>query len=373
MTSILIISFSDITQDARVLKQVTEFSRDYEVTTCGYGPIPPGATHHVSIPRDRISWAYSRADLILHFYQRAYWTNPAVSYATRELRGRRFDIVLANDLDTVPLALASRPRLGVHADLHEYAPREREDLLRWRVFVAPFRRWLCRTYLPKCASITTVGQGLAAEYTREFGVEVGVVMNATPAQDLPVTPVGDPIRLVHSGACLRARVLEVMLEAVERSTIPVTIDLYVTPNDPGYLAELRERFGDSERIQIHDPVPYEELVVTLNAYDVGVFVLPPTTFSYHWALPNKLFDYVQARLGVITGPSPEMARIVREYGLGDVTDDFCADSLVTVLDSLTPEQVETWKLHSAQAADALAAPAQVAIWRGYIDAIGSRR
>ena len=41
---LLILSFSPIASDARVLKQVDLFAEDYEVTTCGYGPAPAGAT-----------------------------------------------------------------------------------------------------------------------------------------------------------------------------------------------------------------------------------------------------------------------------------------------------------------------------------------
>ena len=46
---------------------------------------------------------------------------------------------------------------------------------------------------------------------------------------------------------------------------------------------------------------------TLNAHDVGVYVLPPVSFNHLWALPNKVFDFVQGRLALVVGPSPEMA------------------------------------------------------------------
>src|SRR5699024_5147646 len=41
--SLLVLSFSDISRDARVLKQVTMLSTDYRVMTCGYGPTPEGS------------------------------------------------------------------------------------------------------------------------------------------------------------------------------------------------------------------------------------------------------------------------------------------------------------------------------------------
>lgn len=371
MRRLLIISFSNITQDARVLKQVNEFSADWEVSTCSYGPKPENAVHHYEIPGAAVHWAYDRKGLILRKYDRTYWANAAVASAEQLLAGGTWDVVLANDLDTVPLALSLDAVFGVHADLHEYAPREKEDVLRWRLFVGPFRRWLCRKYLPRCASVTTVGPALAKEYEREFGIEVGVVMNATPHIDLPVTPVGWPIRIVHSGAGRQGRGLEVMLEAAARTSADITLDMYLTLNDPGYVQQLRDRFGHHPKITFNDPVPYTELIKTLNKYDIGVFSLPPTTFSYRWALPNKLFDFVQARLGIIIGPSPEMAAVVKEHRLGAVAGGFAARHLEEAFDYLTPEVVTAWKRNSELAARELSAAPQNARWRDAIERIAS--
>ena len=122
-------------------------------------------------------------------------------------------------------------------------------------------------------------------------------------------------------------------------------------------------------MRVLDPLPYADLVQTLNAYDLGVFVLPPVNFNYANALPNKLFDFVQARLGVVVGPSPEMARLVTEHGLGAVAADFTASALTAVLDGLTPEQVAAWKRASHAAARELSSDAQVEVWRAAIKAL----
>lgn len=365
--ALLILSFSDISSDARVLKQVAEFARDFRVTTCGYGPKPQHAHRHIRVPDSKVFWAYDRIDLILRLYKRAYWSNAAVSFARDALAGERFDLVLANEIDAVPLALSLDPKFGVHADVHEYSPREKEDVLRWRLFVAPFRTWLSRKYLPLCSSVTTVNQGIADEYRKQFGFEADVVMNATPHHELAPTPVNRPIRLVHSGACLRDRDPMGMLEAVAATKNAVTLDLYLTPNDPGLLEEIRSRADDLPNVTVHDPVPYRELVPTLNNYDVGISVLPPVNFNHVWALPNKLFDYVQARIGAIVGPSPEMARIVRAYEFGHVMAGFSRDDLTKAVDALTVEQVSVWKQYSNRAADPLSAGPQVKKWREAIE------
>ncbi len=361
--SLLILSFSNISADARVLKQVTHFAEDYEVTTCGYGPSPDPRVRHLQIDDANGCRSWRRRDLIMRRFHRIYWQQPAVRQAQAKLTAlARFDVILANDIDTVALASALEPVHGVHADIHEYAPRQNEELPVWRVFVAPYVRWMCRRFLSLAASMTTVGQGLADEYRREFGVHAEVVTNATPYAELAAGPVGYPIRLVHSGVARRNRRLEVLVDAVRASTNDVTLDLYLIVNDPRYLAELRERAAESERIKFRDPVPYSRLIERLNEYDVGVHVIAPTNFNNRWALPNKFFDYVQARLAVIIGPSPEMHRILVAHGVGAVSEDFDAASLTSVLDSLTIDHVSDWKSHAARASRALSSETQLQIW-----------
>ena len=236
--SLLILSFSPIASDARVLKQVRLFAADFDVTTCGYGPAPDGVVEHLEIPAAAEHWRKDPKWLLSRQFRRVYWGNAAVRAAQGQLGGREFDVVLANDVDTVPLALSLRPRRGVHADLHEYSPRQNTELRRWRWFVAPYMRWLCRRFVTRADSVTTVGRGLAEEYAREFGIRAGIVTNAAPYAELEPGQVarGGPLRLVHAGVALRGRTLEVMLDAVAATTADVSLDLYLMPNVPPYLA-----------------------------------------------------------------------------------------------------------------------------------------
>lgn len=358
---LLILSFSPIASDARVLKQVHAFRDDYEVTTCGYGPAPDGV-EHLRIP-DEV-----RADdtdfrlLAARAYRAAYSSTGAVRVARRLLADRSFDVVLADDVETVPLALEIAPPETVHADLHEYSPRLHDDVRAWVFWRAPYVRWQCRRFVRRVASTTTVGHGLARQYERDFGFRPDVVTNATPYADLEPVPVGETVRVVHSGAALRNRNLGLLIEAVEAASAPVTLDLYLAPNEPAYLDELRALAGRGSRTRVHDAVPYAQLVSTLHAYDVGVHVLPPVNFNNRFALPNKFFDYVQARVGVVVGPTPAMARLVREHGLGVVTEGFDVDAIRDVVDALTPESVAAWKRAADEAAEPLSAEAQLPVW-----------
>ncbi len=370
----LLISFSEIANDARVLKQVRAFSGRYELTTCGFGELDMPGVEHLrvdivtpapsgSIPRPLRSLRYLMTDAIdsSRNWRAIYHRLPYVRAAHRVLRGRRFDVALADDIDTVEPALRVVDPAHLHVDLHEYFPGIHDDSPGGRR-QTEYLTWLLRRYTPRAASWTTVGRGIADAY-RAFGLDCEVVTNATPRADLPVGPVGEPIRLVHSGNAQPSRQLEIVMRAVAASSADITLDLYLMPNDTAYLAQLVDLAGElGPRIRMRDPVPQRELVARLNEYDVGVHVLPPTSFNNENALPNKFFDYVQARLALLIGPSPEMSVVLGEHGLGVVAADFTTDAVRAALDSLTPDAVRGFKAAADRAADALSADSQVEVW-----------
>ncbi|SFR95695.1 Glycosyl transferases group 1 [Microbacterium sp. cf046] len=371
--SLLILSFSPIASDARVLKQVEAFRDDYAVTTCGYGPTPDGVARHVRIPDDVLHNVLHDGRITRKAYKRAYWSLWSVKWVRKHLKRGAYDIVLADDVEAVPLALRLRPKYGTHADLHEYSPLLHEDWEGWRAKITPYVEWLCSEYVAHADSWSTVSGGLAREYERNFGFRPVVVTNAAPYVDAEPRPVGDPIRLVHSGAALHDRKLEDLVAGVAASTSGATLDLYLTPNQPAFVEVLRGLAAETDgRVRVNDPVPYAQLSETLQGYDVGVHMLAPTNFNNRWALPNKLFDYVQARLGVIIGPSPEMAEYVQRYGLGAVTESFEPAALAAVLDGLTVADVERWKKAADASARELSAATQVQLWKDAIDALARR-
>ncbi len=371
---LLIVSFSNISADARVLKQVELFADSYDVTTCGYGPTPDRRVRHVQLEDSEGIRRWRRIDLILRRFARVYWSQPAVRRAMLDLKVvGRFDVILANDIDTLGLSLALEPRFGVHADIHEYAPRQNEEILVWRWFIAPYVHWMCRQFLARVTSMTTVGAGIASEYQRVYGVEASVVTNASPYATCEPQSVDLPLRLVHSGASIRNRRLEVMIDAALATTNDVTLDLYLMPNDPAYIAELSQRIAGSERVRFRDPVPYDQLISRLNEYDLGIHVIAPTNFNNEWALPNKFFDYVQARLGIVIGPTVEMEQLLKQFEIGVVTRDFSASALRDVLDAADPATVFGWKVNADGAARSLSSESQVDTWGDAIGAIVNRR
>ena len=133
------------------------------------------------------------------------------------------------------------------------------------------------------------------------------------------------------------------------------LDIILVPGIRSYMDRLKRKFADDLRIRFLEPFAYEEIVQKTNNYDLGVFLLPPTNLNYRFALPNKLFEFIQARLGIIIGPSPEMAKVVEMYHCGMVLPSFDPAECASALSSIQTRQVAEWKEASHRASSRLAA------------------
>lgn len=354
---ILILSFSAIHSDPRVMRQVRLLEGKAHLTVAGYGTAPNANCEFVEIVRgpatavQRGIWA---AKLLLRAFESYIWKRPEVVSGLRALADRQFDLIIANDVAALPLALKVAGAAPVLADAHEYSPKEFDDRFLWRLLFGRYQDYLCRAYLPRAAAVTTVCHGISDAYRDNYAVAPEVVLNAPAYQDIRPSPVvPGKVRMIHHGAALRARHLELMIDLMASLDERFTLDLMLVESDAQYMRELRERASSNNRVRFVDPVRMEDIPRRINAYDVGLYLLPPSNFNHQFALPNKLFEFIQARLAIAIGPSPEMARIVRAHSLGVVAETFELPDMAKALSTLTSTQLETFKQSTEAAATLL--------------------
>ena len=368
--TVLLLVFTEVVRDPRVMRHLAALKGTYDVVTCGKGPSPDGVVRHVQIPQDADHLPMTPVGLAALATRRpesAYRQLPAANAARQLLRDVPFDLLIANDITTLPVALEVAAGRPVISDLHEYAPREMEEDWRWRLMVQPLAEHLCRTYLPRADAVTTVASGIAEEYRLQYGLMPSVVTNAGPYRHPEPRDTSAPIRAVHTGMATPNRRLETMIDAA--ADLPnLTFDLYLIPSPRArkYLTSLRRLADGTSNVRILDPVPMAQVPGTLDAYDIGLYVLAPTSFNNEHALPNKFFDFVQSGLGMIIGPSPEMAESVREYGMGLVLADFRTETLRQALRSLRSPEVDRWKEGACRASADLNDHAQADVLLGVL-------
>ena len=363
MKKILILVLSNLKHDARVRRQVFALKDKYETTVVCFGGDPSTDYELITIKPTRLTLfrkAVTSFFLLLGLHRIAHKLLHDYTPVLKKLAERNFDVIIANDVETLPLAFDFPANTKIIFDAHEYAPRHFEDKPMWRLFFQNFNVWLCKTYIPRVKAMLTVGKGLAREYEKNFGIKPIVITNANNYHEVdPAIVQENRIRLIHHGIATPSRKLELMLDLMTLLDDRFTLDLmlltpgFASKKTKQYLEDLRKRAASQNNIRIIPAVSSHEVVDTIKNYDIGVFLLPPVNFNYQNTLPNKLFDFIQARLGVAIGPTQEMAEIVTHYDIGVVADDFTAHSLASKLIGLTKSNIEGFKNNAGKAAKEL--------------------
>jgi glycosyltransferase involved in cell wall biosynthesis len=247
------------------------------------------------------------------------------------------NLVIARDIYSLPLLRGIFPRESTWIDLPDISDDVSTYRPLLRIVLGPYFRHLSRALSESAALFTTVSNSLASHFFQRNAIECSVVRNSLPYRKLTqrssraaVASRSDsqvPLRMVYVGAALRRREIEICLDAMDFLPDFYSLDLYLVPTDTTYLQELIDRYSHNPSIRFMPQVPLMELVDVMSLYDLALIVIPLNSQNAVGALPNKFFQAVQARLPVVTGPSPEIAHYVRKFEIGIVAADFTPQSI----------------------------------------------
>lgn len=266
------------------------------------------------------------------------------------LKSHTYDLIYISDLYLLPYVVRYKKNAKIIFDAREYYPRQNDESFFFRILDSADRTRVCRKYLPLVDKMITVSYGIAEKYKEEFGVNAEVVMSAPYYQSKePQNRNTQEIRILYHGMANRNRRIENMIHIFKTLTIKAELHLYMV-GDQGYISELREHAKNDSNIFFHEPVPPEKIVDTINQYDIGFCFYEPTTFNVIHCLPNKFFEYIQARLVVAIGPSPEMAEIVQRYDCGLIGKTFDLADMTKMLNHVTRDDINRIKDNSDKAA-----------------------
>ncbi len=354
---LVIISFTEMSKDVRILRHLESLKRNFHITTISYGSQPTNSIVHFEIPTKLRYLPLSPVGLsalVLKGYALAVSRTPGLNFVQSILGSIKYDVLFLNDVQSISLASLAPSSTKIIADMHEFAPREMEDDWRFRFLLQGYYTWLCKKYLPKADLLITVSEGLKIGYDELCGTSAHVIRNICKSEELSPNPTGTPIRFVHSGLAVRGRKLEAMIYAVG-GLENIELDLYLVeaPRQKRYLRFLKQLASKYENVRIMEPVKPEDIARNLNSYDVGLIVIAASNFSLKHGLPNKLFDYVQARIMTICGPSPDMAEVVNQHHLGYVLDTYEPKELREYIKNLTQEAIVEFKTKADSAAKVL--------------------
>jgi glycosyltransferase involved in cell wall biosynthesis len=99
-------------------------------------------------------------------------------------------------------------------------------------------------------------------------------------------------------------------------------------------------------------LPFELLRGYNAGADLGVSLEEDNCLNNAYALPNKLFDYIQAGIPVLCSALPEMKKIVEFYEIGRTLNRPTPESLAKVIDDILKDEktLKLWKGNLKRAA-----------------------
>lgn len=234
---------------------------------------------------------------------------------------QRPDVVHAHDVNTLPTAwLAARLcRARLVYDAHEIST-SREGYSSFRKIVALVERSL----MPRAEATITTTTLRAKFFARAYGVARPLVLQNRPRLQRVERSqrIRDELQLVESwpvilyqGGLQPGRGLAELVRLA--GDVP---DAYFVFIGGGSLAdslrELAESLGVSDRVRFIPTVSLADLPSYTASADIGVQPIENTCLNHYTTDSNKLFEYVQAGLPIVTSDLPEIRRVVRTWQVG---------------------------------------------------------
>lgn len=244
---------------------------------------------------------------------------------------RKADILCAIDLDTIlPVYYVSRIRglKRVH-DAHEIFTDLKEVISRPAVY--KMWGWIARHMIPKFPIGYTIGECYAEDFKQRYGVNYGVVRNATILQPV-VIPDKKERFILYQGAVNVGRCFEQLIPAMKQ--VNAKLIICGEGNFSAQARELANQYEVADKVIFEGYVPPAKLrEYTLQAY-VGITLFENTSLSNRLSLANRFFDYMHHGVPQLCMYYPEYVRVNAEYEIATLIPDSKPETIAAALNML---------------------------------------
>jgi glycosyltransferase involved in cell wall biosynthesis len=260
-------------------------------------------------------------------------TDPALRMARRfgPLIKKDWDILVAHDLPLLPLAFDLRERQGlgkVVLDAHELFDEQHDSLV--TETARKYWRDIERQGLPMCDGIMTVSQRIAEELKRrrDLAAMPTVILNACPFRETfknkqalhQLYGIDERRKIVLcQGGILPNRSLEDFVKAWKSMDEPRPALVFLgfgIKNLMNKLDRMIIDLGLEKDVFLGKAVPPDEILDYTHSASLGLISNRGLGINNTDGAPNRLFEYIQARVPVLSYEHRGVESILYETGTG---------------------------------------------------------
>ncbi|MDP3353377.1 MAG: glycosyltransferase [Flavobacteriaceae bacterium] len=236
----------------------------------------------------------------------------------------RKNILLSNDIDTlIPNYIVSKLfDMPLIFDSHELFSEVPELVNRPRV--KSFWQKIEAVLIPKIKYKYTVCNSIAKYYKDIYNTSFEVIRN-TPMKIINLDDSKSAISLrknaiIYQGALNKGRGLELIIETmlyIDNAFLYIIGDGDLTNKLKLSVHQLKL----TEKVFFLGKILPTDLQSITSKAAIGISIEEDLGLNYRFALPNKLFDYIQAGVPILVSDLPEMKQLVNQYRIGEIIVD----------------------------------------------------
>ena len=306
----MISAFSNLYTDQRIEKVCkTLHDAGYEIDLIGNNW---GGENPMERP-----YQFSRISLKSNSLKTAYFEFNWKLYYALVSRVTPNTILLANDIDALyPNYLVSKKyNLPLVFDSHEIftempAIQGKLSQKLWR--------FIERNLVPKMKYMMTESQSYAEWFHEKYGVDPIVIRNIPrKISKIPDYPNNQPKVILYQGAINPFRGLSECILAMHKVPNAVLKIAGDGPKKKELEDLVKKEKLENKVLFLGKLVPTDLRAVTITA-DLGISFEQNGGVSYLYSLPNKVSDYIQARVPIVMIDFPEMKRVINQFKVGEM-------------------------------------------------------
>ena len=253
----------------------------------------------------------------------------------------KVDLIFANDLDTLPAAFLAhklKRKSKIVYDSHELFTEAPE--LEGR-FVKKIWERIEKLIFPRLTNIITVNDSIAEIFKSKYRKSIVVIRNVSEKFDwhelkskkeLGIPEDKELIIVQGSGLNVDRGIEEAILamQLINNTILLIVGDGDVIPN----AKELVKAHKLETKVLFFGKRSYKEMMQFTRYASIGLALDKPKSLNYRFALPNKLFDYIQANTAVICSDLIEIKKIVEKYDIGVSVNEISPKSIANSINEL---------------------------------------